>query len=253
MSHIPRSHVALVGAASALMFASGLYAQFVRDGSRARIGTTSDIVKSVREQKFGFILRTAVWVDAYMKPIHELTVCWESPLSANMADNRALVRQAVMETWQRYSDMTFSGWAECGTTGANIRIKLSDEMAHTEGLGNQIDDVPGGMVLNFTFKKWGQGCTENATMYKLCVRSIAVHEFGHALSFAHEQNRDDKDVSCNQPPQGSNGDEKLTNYDPDSVMNYCNPKYNNFGKLSYFDVVTVQTLYGLPKSSATSS
>jgi hypothetical protein len=36
----------------------------------------------------------------------------------------------------------------------------------------------------------------------------------------------------------------LTPYDPSSVMNYCNLKYNNEGLLSKMDIAALQTLYG---------
>jgi hypothetical protein len=36
----------------------------------------------------------------------------------------------------------------------------------------------------------------------------------------------------------------LTPYDPHSVMNYCNQKYNNDGQLSDLDVKALQQIYG---------
>jgi hypothetical protein len=46
-------------------------------------------------------------------------------------------------------------------------------------------------------------------------------------------------------PQGTDGDNTLlTPYDPHSVMNYCNQKYNNDGQLSDLDKQAVQQLYG---------
>jgi hypothetical protein len=38
----------------------------------------------------------------------------------------------------------------------------------------------------------------------------------------------------------------LTPYDPESVMNYCNPVYNNDGRLSLRDIQSVQLKYGVP-------
>lgn len=38
----------------------------------------------------------------------------------------------------------------------------------------------------------------------------------------------------------------LTAYDPLSVMNYCNMRYNNDGNLSALDIAAVVALYGAP-------
>jgi hypothetical protein len=74
-----------------------------------------------------------------------------------------------------------------------------------------------------------------------------VHEFGHALGYSHEQNRFDAPGECAELKQGPNGDNvSLTSYDPNSVMNYCNPVYNNAGKLSEKDIKALQILYGAP-------
>ena len=98
------------------------------------------------------------------------------------------------------------------------------------------------MVLNFEFKKWSQSC---ASMKENCVKAITVHEFGHALGFAHEQNRFDAPGEYQQLKRGTSGDLLLTPYDPRSVMNYCNPKYNNDGMLSTLDIAAVREIYGV--------
>lgn len=46
--------------------------------------------------------------------------------------------------------------------------------------------------------------------------------------------------------RGSNGTVTFGAWDLDSVMNYCNQKYNNDGKLSATDIATLQHFYGAP-------
>jgi hypothetical protein len=99
------------------------------------------------------------------------------------------------------------------------------------------------MVLNFTFKNFSPGCQAQV---EFCNKAVAVHEFGHAIGFAHEQNRADAPAECRADSQGTTGDWNLTEYDLHSVMNYCNPSWNGDGRLSPRDITSLQTLYGKP-------
>lgn len=185
-------------------------------------------------QQHAYFDATAKW------PKPDIYVCWENPDDAYRADMN-LVRRGVADSWEAVSAVHFTGWQKCAAENAGIRILIDDSGPHTKGLGRYLDGVKNGMVLNFTFNNWSEACK---TMHDYCVRTIAVHEFGHAIGFAHEQNRSDAPGECQQLRQGGNGTVMLTPYDPHSVMNYCNPEYNNNGQLSQYDTEAVRNIYG---------
>ena len=191
-------------------------------------------------QQHSYFDATAKW------PSLGIYVCWENP-NQTYSSEMALVRQSVTASWETASQLRFTGWQKCGAQNRGIRILIDDSGPHTKGLGKRLDGVVNGMVLNFTFNNWSSVCK---TMKDACIRSIAVHEFGHALGFAHEHNRPDRPGECQEAPQGSNGTVLLTPYDPNSVMNYCNPVYNNNGILSRYDKEGLQSIYGKPEEFA---
>ena len=182
------------------------------------------------------VLTSTIW------PIPTIEVCWENS-SSSIATEMSWVKDAINRSWSANSSLVFTGWLSCPNqpiARQNIRIRVADDGAHTKGLGRELDGRPQGMLLNFTFATWNQSC---ASRREECIRSIAIHEFGHAIGYSHEQNRPDSPAWCHAQSQGTPGDWHVTEFDMDSIMNYCNPKYNNNGQLSAADIRGVKFLY----------
>ncbi len=196
----------------------------------------------LRVYPFGAVQESAIWRKPGWTPGGEkpIDVCWEN-LAESSHVFRDWVKDAVATTWARHGMVSFHGWRECtpaDTGGIRIGVRMS--MAETSALGQHLAGKRYGMLLRRDFSSDSDCVSRQET----CIRATAVHEFGHALGLTHEQNRGDAPEWCRGRHQGTFPDRNVTDYDPQSIMNYCNKDWNNPGLLSQRDIATVGALYG---------
>ncbi|MDI1434648.1 hypothetical protein [Polyangium sorediatum] len=145
-----------------------------------------------------------------------------------------------METrWGVYSRVNFTGWGSCdaSTPAYAIRIRIEDTTMAARAYTGRSAFFPS-MWLNFDFQNWNPACQNQR---EHCIRSIAIHEFGHALSFYHEQDSPGNNGQCTSHVEVRPDGVMLTQYDPDSSMNYCYPYRET---LSPLDIQGLRVVYG---------
>jgi hypothetical protein len=183
-----------------------------------------------------------------------IRVCWENPTAAPAA-RLQWVQSAVESTWQRHARVNLVEWDTCAAGDPGIHIQITSDVSMAPG-GFTLDGVTNGVKLDLFFTGGPAGCTTGETAREHCVRSVAVHEFGHVLGFYHEEERPDyveppmtaPGAPCAKQSASNSSPQYFGAYDINSVMSYCGQPFDTPAtwkeQLSPGEVVALQHAYG---------
>lgn len=197
---------------------------------------------------------SAIWRFGSTAP-KVIRACWENDGLDDRQAQQWVKEQITQKAWSKVSALKFVGWDRCPDNlrpadyVVRIYITKGAMRPATKALGMDLNGLRSGVVLNFgSIADLAAHCPSRIGSHpfwdrrQLCIRALATHEFGHVIGLVHEQNLDDA-PECIYGKSGSKPDTPLTQYDFESVMNYCSKTPLNGGNLSPQDIKAAQLLY----------
>jgi hypothetical protein len=215
--------------------------------------------QTVTKHPKAFVATSKIWtrddVPLSLTGILRIPACWINA-SADNARGRAITQNATTATWEHYGPIDLV-WSDdvCSpnTQDQGIKILVADVRSWSR-YGVDAKVAGQSMSLNFIFnapEMAGTGCNQTKETVDQCIWSTAVHEFGHALGFIHEQDSPETPQWCRtklgpadtQTPDASLRAKMLTDWDQYSVMNYCHEIYKTRIQLSDCDIAAYRLQY----------